>query len=157
MGNQHRGNLMAVAFTLSGLVLGGIFSHDRSGLASQGGNPMKVARVTIDHIRAVADKPFDKVTRAFEQQLGKFDPEVYKSLAAGEAVEKVRQKIEAMVGPSGFVLFRTSDHGTLLRLAGQKKKAIQYLVGNPLFRHADDAARHPRQPVCPVTGADLRD
>jgi uncharacterized protein (DUF302 family) len=48
-------------------------------------------------------------------------------------VEKVRKKIEAMVGPSGFMLFRTSDHGTLLRLAGQKKKAIQYLVGNPLF------------------------
>jgi uncharacterized protein (DUF302 family) len=31
------------------------------------------------------------------------------------------------------MLFRTSDHGALLRLAGQKKKAIQYLVGNPLF------------------------
>ena len=38
-----------------------------------------------------------------------------------------------MVGPSGFMLFRTSDHGSLLRLVGQKKKAIQYLVGNPLF------------------------
>ena len=31
------------------------------------------------------------------------------------------------------MLFRTSDHGSLLRLAGQKKKAIQYLIGNPLF------------------------
>src|SRR5258708_19187276 len=29
--------------------------------------------------------------------------------------------------------FRISDCGALLRLAGQKKKAIQYLVGNPLF------------------------
>jgi uncharacterized protein (DUF302 family) len=38
-----------------------------------------------------------------------------------------------MEGPSGFMVFRTSDHGALLRLAGQKKKAIQYLVGNPLF------------------------
>src|SRR5262249_6805773 len=34
---------------------------------------------------------------------------------------------------SGFMLFRTSDHGALLRLAGQKKKAMQYLLGNPLF------------------------
>jgi uncharacterized protein (DUF302 family) len=72
-------------------------------------------------------------TKAFEQQLGRFNPEVYESLAAGEDTEKARAKIEAMVGPSGFVLFRTSDHGALLRLAGQKKKAIQYLVGNPLF------------------------
>jgi uncharacterized protein (DUF302 family) len=133
MGNQHRGNLMIVAFTLSGFVLGGIFSHDRSGLASQGGNPMNVTRFTIDHIRVVADKPFDMTTKAFEQQLGQFDPEVYKSLAAGEDVEKARKKIEAMVGPSGLMLFRTSNHGALLRLAGQKKKAIQYLVGNPLF------------------------
>jgi uncharacterized protein (DUF302 family) len=133
MGNQHRGSLMAVAFTLSGFVLGGIFCHDRYGLASQGSKPMNVTRITVEHLRVVAKKPFDQVTKAFEQQLGQFDPEVYKSLAAGEDVEKVRKKIEAMVGPSGFMLFRTSDHGTLLRLAGQKKKAIQYLVGNPLF------------------------
>ena len=133
MGNQHPGNLMIVAFTLSGFVLGGIFSHNQPRLASQGSNPMNVTRFTINHIRVLADKPFDKTTKAFEQQLGQFDPEVYKSLAAGEDVEKVRKRIEAMVGPSGFMLFRTSNHGALLRLAGQKKKAIQYLVGNPLF------------------------
>jgi len=133
MGNQHRRNLMVVGFTLSALVLGGNFFHDQSGLASQRGDPMNVTRITVDHVRVVADKPFDRVVKAFEQQLGQFNPEVYKSLIAGEDVEKVRAKIEAMVGPSGFMLFRTSDHGALLRLAGQKKKAIQYLVGNPLF------------------------
>lgn len=31
------------------------------------------------------------------------------------------------------MIFRTSDHGALLGIVGQKKKAIQYLVGNPLF------------------------
>ena len=94
---------------------------------------MNVTRFTIDHIRVVADKPFDMTTKAFEQQLGQFNPEVYKSFAAGEDTGKIRAKIEGMVGPSGFMLFKTSDHGALLRLAGQKKKAIQYLVGNPLF------------------------
>jgi uncharacterized protein (DUF302 family) len=94
---------------------------------------MNVTRLTVNHVRVVADKPFDKVAKAFEQQLGQFNPDVYKSLAAGEDTEKARAKIEAMVGPSGFMLFKTSDHGALLRLAGQKKKAIQYLVGNPLF------------------------
>jgi len=133
MGNQHRRNLMVVGFTLSALVLGGNFFHEQSGLASQRGDPMNVTRITVDHVRVVADKPFDRVVKAFEQQLGQFNPEVYKSLIAGEDVEKVRAKIEAMVGPSGFMLFRTSDHGALLRLAGQEKKAIQYLVGNPLF------------------------
>jgi uncharacterized protein (DUF302 family) len=132
MGNQHRRNLMIVASTLSALVLGVNF-HDQSGLASQGGNSMNVTRITVDHIQVVADKPFDQVLRSLEQQMGQFNPEVLKSLAAGEDTEKVRAKIEAMVGPSGFMLFTTRDHGGLLRLAGQKKKAIQYLVGNPLF------------------------
>ena len=133
MGNQYRRILMIVAFTLLGFVLGGNFFHDRSGLASQGGEPMNVTRITVDHVRVVADKPFDQVIKAFEQQLGQFDPEVSKWLASAEDAEKVRAKIEGMVGPSGFMIFRTSDHGALLRLAGQKKKAIQYLVGNPLF------------------------
>ena len=94
---------------------------------------MSISRITVDHIRVVAERPFAKVTNAFEQQLGQFNPEVYKALTTGEDAEKVRAKIEAMAGPSGFMLFRTSDHGALLRLAGQKKKAMQYLVGNPLF------------------------
>lgn len=94
---------------------------------------MNVSRITVEHVRVVADRPFDKVAKAFEQQLGQFNPEVYKSLAAGDDAEKVRAEIEAMVGPSGFMLFKTSDHGSLLRLAGQKKKALQYVVGNPLF------------------------
>jgi uncharacterized protein (DUF302 family) len=94
---------------------------------------MKVARITVDHVRWVGDKPFDQVTKSLEKQLGRFDPEVYKALAAGEDPEKVRPRIEAMAGPSGFMLFRTSDHGALLRLAGQEKKALQYLLGNPLI------------------------
>jgi uncharacterized protein (DUF302 family) len=127
-----RAILMMVAFT-SALTLGGIFFHDQSGLASQGGKQMNITRITVDHVRVVADKPFDQVVKSFDQQLGQFNPEIYKSLAAGEDTEKARAKIEAMVGPSGFMLFRTSDHGALLRLAGQKKQALQYLVGNPLF------------------------
>ncbi len=133
MGNQYRRHLMIVAFTLSVLVLSGGFFRHQPGLASQGGKSMNVTQIKVDHIRVVTDKPFCKVTKAFEQQVGQFKPEVYKSLAAGADPEKVRAKIEAMAGPSGFMLFRTSNHGALLRLAGQKKKAIQYLVGNPLF------------------------
>jgi uncharacterized protein (DUF302 family) len=133
MRDPHRRNLVLVAFTLSALFFGGNFYHDQAGLASQGANPMNVTRVTIDHVRVVAEKPFGEVTKAFEQQLGQFDPEVYKSLKEGEDPEKVRTRLEAMVGPSGFMLFRTSDHGALLRLAGQERKSLQYLVGNPLF------------------------
>jgi uncharacterized protein (DUF302 family) len=94
---------------------------------------MNVTRITVEHVRIVADKPFEQVTRALEEQLGQFDPEVYKSLTAGEDAEKIRSRIDKMAGSSGFMLFKTSDHGALLRLAGQKKKAMQYILGNPLI------------------------
>jgi uncharacterized protein (DUF302 family) len=128
-----RAILAPVGFALSALVLGGIAFHGQPGPASQRSHPMSVTRIAVEHIQVVAEKPFDQVTKAFEQQLGRFDEDTYRSLAGGEDVEAARAKLEAMVGPSGFMLFRTSDHGSLLRLVGQKKRAIQYLIGNPLF------------------------
>ena len=152
-----RSTLVMVAFTLPALVLVCDFSHNESGPAPQGANPMRVTSITVQHIQVVADKPFDQASKAFEQQLGQFNEEVYKSLAAGEDLEKARAKLEAMVGPSGFMLFRTSDHGSLLRLVGQKKKAIQYLVGNPLF--AIQMTQHDIRAslYAPLAGADLRE
>ena len=94
---------------------------------------MNDSRFTVDHVRLATDKPFGDVTTAFERQLGRFDPDVYKSLAARGDTEAARAKIETMAGPSGFMLFATHNHGALLRLAGQKHKAVQYVVGNPLF------------------------
>ena len=90
-------------------------------------------QITVDHVRRTTDKPFEGVTTAFERQLGRFEPGVYQALAAGGDAEGARAKIEAMAGPSGFMLFATHNHGALLRLAGQQRKAIQYVVGNPLF------------------------
>ena len=94
---------------------------------------MNDSRFTVDHVRRTTDKPFEEVTKAFEAQLGKFDGDVRKAATASEDAEEAKAKIAAMAGPSGFMLFSTSDHGALLRLAGQKRKAIQYVVGNPVF------------------------
>ena len=94
---------------------------------------MNTARIAVDHVRLATDKPFEDVTKAFERQLGRFDPEVYQALARSGDAEAARAKIETMTGPSGFMLFATHNHGALLRLAGQERKAIQYVVGNPLI------------------------
>ena len=94
---------------------------------------MNDSRFTVDHVCLATDKPFEDVAKAFERQLGRFEPDVYKSLAASGDAEAVSGRIEAMAGPSGFMLFATHNHGALLRLAGQKRQAIQYVVGNPLF------------------------
>ena len=94
---------------------------------------MNTTRISVDHVRLETNKPFEEVVKAFEQQLGKFDPDVRKAATESGDTEAAKAKIEAMVGPSGFMLFGTQDHGALLRLAGQKRKAVQYVVGNPLF------------------------
>jgi uncharacterized protein (DUF302 family) len=94
---------------------------------------MNDSRFTVDHIRRTTDKPFEDVATAFERQLGRFESDVYQALAAGGDAEGARVNIEAMAGPSGFMLFASHNHGELLRLAGQQRKAIQYVVGNPLF------------------------
>ena len=102
-------------------------------------------KIMVEHVRVKVAKPFDEVSAAFEARLGKFDSAVYEQLRKGDDPEAVRARIESMAGPSGFMLFRTSDHGAILRLVGQRRKAVQYLVGNPLFavemtRHAIGAA-----------------
>src|SRR6516225_1973272 len=90
-------------------------------------------KVTIEHVHVETEKPFAEVAAALEARIGKFDPAVYEQLRGGADPEAVRARLEALAGSSGFMVFRTSDHGALLRLAGQDKKAMQYLVGNPLF------------------------
>jgi uncharacterized protein (DUF302 family) len=94
---------------------------------------MQETTFTVAHIRQTTDKPFDEVTKAVERQLGRFDLAVYQALATDGDTAAAKAKIEAMAGPSGFMLFATHNHGALLRLAGQKHKAVQYIVGNPLF------------------------
>ncbi len=95
-------------------------------------DPLKNSRFVVDHIRLTTVKPFDQVRTDFERQLGRFDADAYTSLVAGENAETARTKIEAMAGPSGLMVFAIYDHGALLRVAGLTRKAVQYVVGNPL-------------------------
>jgi uncharacterized protein (DUF302 family) len=124
---------MIGAVLLAGVALGGVLVHGLYGVKRPGGNPMNESRFLVDHVRLATDKPFEEVANGIERQLGRFDPDVYQSLALGDDPATARARIEAMAGPSGFMLFGKSDHGSLLRLAGQKRKAVQYVVGNPLF------------------------
>jgi len=133
MVTQRRWKLPAFTVMLAGIALSGVLVYDRLGMQRLGGNPMSDSRFTVEHVRMTTDKPFEEVAQGFERHLGRFDPDVYKSLSAGGDHEAVRAKLDTMAGPSGFMLFATHNHGALLRLAGRRRKAVQYVVGNPLF------------------------
>jgi uncharacterized protein (DUF302 family) len=130
---NRRWGLLAGSAALCGAVLGGALVWGRFGESRPGGSPMNDSRFTVDHVRLATDRPFEEVARAFERQLGRFDPDVARALAGGGGAEGIRARIEALAGPSGLMLFAAYDHGELLRLAGQQRKAVQYVVGNPLF------------------------
>jgi hypothetical protein len=72
----------------------------------------------VIHARVTPDRPIADVRAAFERRLGRSEPDVYRSLAEGGAPAAVRARLEAMAGPSGFMLFGTSDHGGLLARSG---------------------------------------
>jgi len=63
-------------------------------------------------------------------------PEVSSLIVTADA-KKLRETLEA--GPElSIFLFR--DHGSLLRIAGEARKAVQYEIGNPLT--ASKMTRH---------------
>jgi uncharacterized protein (DUF302 family) len=94
---------------------------------------MSNSRFTVDHIRVTSDKSYDEVAAALVGQLVAFDDSLLTELAAGGDAESVRARLEALVSPSGLMFFGRQDHGVLLRIVGQQRRAVQYLVGNPLF------------------------
>jgi uncharacterized protein (DUF302 family) len=90
---------------------------------------MSTSSFPTSHVRVTTRKSFAEVSEAFERQLGRFDPAVLRSTSSAET----RARLEGMAGPSGFMLFGTFDHGALLTLFEEPRKAMQYVVGNPLF------------------------
>jgi uncharacterized protein (DUF302 family) len=89
---------------------------------------------TTSHVRVATAKDFGETRKIFEQQLGKFDSATLQSLLSQAGTkEEIVSRIETMMGSSGFTLFGTADHGSLLSRFGELKKAIQYVVGNPLI------------------------
>ncbi|MBS1953339.1 MAG: DUF302 domain-containing protein [Cyanobacteria bacterium SZAS-4] len=94
--------------------------------------------VTVLHVTKSSPKPFDEVIAAFEEQLGAADiAAMLKSVEAGEPYTA----IEKMEGSSGLMIFSSIDmSGVIPSVLKTKRKARQYLVGNPLI--ADKMIRH---------------
>jgi Domain of unknown function DUF302 len=92
---------------------------------------MGESRFVAEHVCLTSNKRFEEVAIALVRQLGRFDPEVVGLAIATGDRQKAIAHINAMAGPSGLMLFGTSDHGSLLNLVDRPRKAIQYVVGNP--------------------------
>jgi uncharacterized protein (DUF302 family) len=94
--------------------------------------------ITVEHIEIHSTRDFDSVAKNLESALPPLDPEILKALASGDL-----QTAEERIGDAALFIFLKRDHGALLRVAGQHRKAFQYEIGNPLT--ATKMTRHQLQ------------
>jgi hypothetical protein len=92
--------------------------------------------VTIEHVRITSTRPFAQVRAAIEAGLPRLDANITVMLSSGdqEGISKYEED-----GPKLF-LFLERDHGDLLSIAGRKRNAVQYEIGNPIT--ASKMTRH---------------
>jgi uncharacterized protein (DUF302 family) len=84
-------------------------------------------------IRYGSDKNIDEVIAALLDDVG-HDPVPIGGFAAQyETWEQYEAAVEPYVGPSGFMLFATFDHGSWISKAGIDRRVVRFIIGNPLI------------------------
>ena len=80
----------------------------------------------VEHIKMETTKNFGDVEAALERSIPLLDPAIGEALANGD--EQLAMELER--GAPLFI-FLKRDHGALLQVVGQSRKALQYEIGNP--------------------------
>ena len=91
---------------------------------------------TNEHVTIRSPKPFAETKDRLESLVPRIDDGIFTLLRYGEAGRALRE-LEASANLS---IFSFRDHGALLAIAGQKRRSIQYDIGNPLT--ASKMTRH---------------
>lgn len=94
------------------------------------------APIAVEHVRITCRRAFNEVRAALETGLPKLDEHIQVLLRNGDK-ERIKEIEEH--GPKLF-MFLSRDHGELLAIAGQKRNAVQYEIGNPIT--ASKMTRH---------------
>lgn len=85
----------------------------------------------ISHLVVKLNTSFENFTQKLEEALGRFDAKTIANLS--ETPEMLENAIKKMEGYEGLMLFDKFDHGAFLTIANAPRKAIQYVIGNPLI------------------------
>jgi hypothetical protein len=84
--------------------------------------------IAVEHIRIASQRPFAEVRQRLESAVPQLDPNIVEALSRGD---QERARDYDANGPK-LSIFLARDHGALLQVAGGKKDAVQYEIGNPL-------------------------
>ncbi len=93
--------------------------------------------LTVTRITIASEQPYTEVVAKLESMLGYADVERQKELIkAGATPTEVKTAVESMLGSSGLMIVGKVDPGAFLSLLGKPKKAVLYILANPLVANA---------------------
>jgi uncharacterized protein (DUF302 family) len=92
--------------------------------------------IAVEHIRISSGRPFAEVRQKLEGTVPRLDTGIAEVLRSGD---QQRAKDYEDNGPR-LSIFEERDHGSLLQIAGKRRNAVQYEIGNPLT--ASKMTRH---------------
>lgn len=81
----------------------------------------------IEHVKIESMKTFAEVEAALDSSIPQLDPAIRSALIDGD-----EQRAKELEHGSELFIFLKRDHGELLQITGQRRKALQYEIGNPL-------------------------
>jgi uncharacterized protein (DUF302 family) len=87
-----------------------------------------VEKIAVEHVTIRSSNIFAAVRATLETLVPRLDDGFLTLLRYG-LIDRARQELEAAATLS---IFGYRDHGALLAIAGLKRQAIQYDIGNPL-------------------------
>lgn len=84
-------------------------------------------------VRYDSAKSYDELVTALLADIG-VQPVPIDAMATSTGDWRTYQeRVESHVGPSGFMLFGTVDHGAWITKVGIERKALRVILGNPLI------------------------
>jgi len=81
-------------------------------------------------LRFDSNKSFDEVLSSLLVDLGDKPLPINELAAKFESWDSFRKEIESHVGPSGFTLFASFNHGAWIKKVGIRRKALRLIIGN---------------------------
>ena len=93
---------------------------------------MNESRFMVDHVRVTTDQPFEEVAKGIERQLGD-STRTWTNHSLWAATRNGQSEDRSDGGDERLHAVRHANHGSMLRIVGKARKAVQYVVGNPLF------------------------
>src|SRR6266446_4940397 len=82
-------------------------------------------------LRFDSNKGFDEALSSLLVDVGDKPLPINEIAARFESWDSYRKEIESHIGPSGFSLFATIDHGAWIEKVGIRRKVLRFIIGNP--------------------------